>query len=128
VNVEGSSAAFEAALRILSRHLVAVATFAIVAAPLVVLSALVDTPATQQTFRGCVVAVTDSYLVMRMSGEDAGSRGVVRFGLTGATTSDTQLAADTCVAVAAWEQGSDWYAASITAEVDVDDETLAGSR
>jgi hypothetical protein len=53
-------------------------------------------------------------------GAGAGPNGLARFGLTGATTADTGLTADACIAVVAWKDDGAWYAQSITAEKDED--------
>jgi hypothetical protein len=73
-----------------------------------------------ETFHGCVVTVGDDYVVIRIHGAGSGPNGLHRFGLTGATTNDTTLTGDACIAVVAWQEGGDWYAASITAEKDDD--------
>ena len=73
-----------------------------------------------ETFHGCVVTVGDDFVVIRVHGAGAGPNGLHRFGLTGATTNDTTLTGDACIAVVAWQEGDQWYAASITAEKDED--------
>ena len=69
-----------------------------------------------ETFHGCVVTVGDDYVVIRVRGAGAGPNGLHRFGLTGATTNETTLTGDACIAVVAWKEDGDWYAQSITAE------------
>ena len=73
-----------------------------------------------ETFHGCVVTVGDDYVVIRIHGAGAGPNGLRSFGLPGPTTNDTTLTGDACIAVVAWQEGGDWYAASITAEKDDD--------
>ena len=73
-----------------------------------------------ETFHGCVVTVGDDFVVIRVHGAGAGPNGLARFGLTAATTNDTTLTGDACIAVVAWQDGGDWYAASISAEKDDD--------
>jgi hypothetical protein len=73
-----------------------------------------------ETFHGCVVTVGDDFVVIRVRGAGAGPNGLHRFGLTGATTNDTGLTADACIAVVAWKEDGSWYAQSITAEKDED--------
>ena len=46
--------------------------------------------------------------------------GLHRFGLTGATSLETGLTGDACIAVVAWKEDGQWYAQSITAERDDD--------
>ena len=73
-----------------------------------------------ETFHGCVVTVGDDYVVIRVRGAGAGPNGLARFGLTGATTNETGLTGDACIAVVAWKEDGSWYAQSITAEKDED--------
>lgn len=69
-----------------------------------------------ETFHGCVVTVGDDYVVIRVRGAGAGPNGLHRFGLTGATTNETTLTGDACIAVVAWKEDGEWYAQSISAE------------
>jgi hypothetical protein len=73
-----------------------------------------------ETFHGCVVSVGDDFVVIRVRGAGAGPSGLHRFGLTGATTADTNVTADACIAVVAWKEDGSWYAQSITAEKEDD--------
>lgn len=73
-----------------------------------------------ETFHGCVVTVADDYVVIRVRGAGAGPNGLHRFGLTGATSNETNLTGDACIAVVAWKEDGSWYAQSITAEKDED--------
>ncbi|MFN8524919.1 MAG: hypothetical protein U0821_17635 [Chloroflexota bacterium] len=73
-----------------------------------------------ETFHGCVVTVGDDYVVIRVKSAGRGPSGLHRFGFTGATSVETGLEGDACVAVVAWEEGGEWYAASISAESDGD--------
>ena len=69
-----------------------------------------------ETFHGCVVTVSDDFVVIRVHGAGAGPNGLARFGLTGATSNETSLTGDACIAVVAWKEDGAWYAQSITAE------------
>ena len=73
-----------------------------------------------ETFHGCVVTVGDDFVVIRVRGAGAGPSGLHRFGLTGATTNETTLTGDACIAVVAWKEDGQWYAQSISAERDDD--------
>jgi hypothetical protein len=81
-----------------------------------------------ETFHGCVVTVGDDYVVIRVHGAGAGPNGMARFGLTGATTVDTGLTGDACIAVVAWKEDGDWYAQSISAEKDDDGDLQVTTR
>lgn len=81
-----------------------------------------------ETFHGCVVTVGDDYVVIRVNGAGAGPNGLHRFGLTGATTNETTLTGDACIAVVAWKEDGQWYAQSITAERDDDGTTTVTRR
>jgi hypothetical protein len=108
---------------------------AALAAAFVLLTALagpasVATAAVEQweTFHGCVVTVGDDYVVIRVHGAGAGPNGLARFGLTGATSLDTGLTGDACIAVVAWKEDGQWYAQSITAEKSDDGEVEVTRR
>ena len=81
-----------------------------------------------ETFHGCVVTVGDDYVVIRVRGAGAGPSGLHRFGLTGATTNETSLTGDACIAVVAWKEDGSWYAQSITAEKDDDGSVQVTTR
>ena len=107
--------------RSLMRAVVAVAgAIVLLTAPVGHTADVAAAPDQWETFHGCVVTVGDDYVVIRIHGAGAGPNGLARFGLTGATTNDTTLTGDACIAVVAWQEGGDWYAASITAEKDDD--------
>jgi hypothetical protein len=72
------------------------------------------------TFHGCIVTIDDEYVVMRAHGAGRGPNGVHRFTRSAATTVDPAVDDDACVAVVAWQENGEWYAASITAESDGD--------
>src|SRR5262245_47421717 len=111
-------------VRALARGIVALA------AAFVLLTAPGTSAAVEQweTFHGCVVTVGDEYVVIRVHGAGAGPNGLARFGLTGATSVETGLTGDACIAVVAWKEDGDWYAQSITAEKSDDGEVEVTRR
>jgi hypothetical protein len=106
----------------------AVAALALLAGPVAPASPVSAEPEAWQTFHGCVVTVGDDYVVIRIRGAGAGPNGLHRFGLTGATSLETGLTGDACIAVVAWKEGDEWYAQSITAERDDDGTTTVTRR
>ena len=116
-------------LRSAARMAVA-AAFAVVLLTVPVGSATPASAAVEQweTFHGCVVTVGDDYVVIRVRGAGAGPSGLHRFGLTGATTNETSLTGDACIAVVAWKEDGSWYAQSITAEKDDDGSVQVTTR
>jgi hypothetical protein len=72
------------------------------------------------TFHGCIVTIDDEYVVMRTQGAGRGPNGLHRFTRSAATEVDPAVDDDACVAVVAWQENGEWYAASITAEHDGD--------
>jgi hypothetical protein len=69
-----------------------------------------------ETFHGCIITAGDDFVVMRVHGSAFGPAGMMRFGVTGVTTADTALTQDACIAVVAWQEDGEWYAAAISAE------------
>ncbi|MFN8633382.1 MAG: hypothetical protein U0893_05965 [Chloroflexota bacterium] len=113
----------------LVRGLVAVAAAVVVmSAPLGMVSPVSAEPEAWETFHGCVVTVGDDYVVIRVKNAGAGPNGLHRFGMTGATSVDTGLTGDACIAVVAWKEDGEWYAQSITAERDDDGTTTVTRR
>jgi hypothetical protein len=100
-------------VRVFGAMAAAVALLVMPVGPVAPVSAAVEQ---WETFHGCVVTVGDDYVVIRVRGAGAGPNGLHRFGLTGATSNDTALAGDACIAVVAWKEDGDWYAQSISAE------------
>ena len=116
-------------LRAVVRILVAAAfAVALLTAPVGTASPVSAAVEQWETFHGCVVTAGDDFVVIRVHGAGAGPNGLHRFGLTGATTNDTGLAADACIAVVAWKEDGDWYAQSISAEKDDDGDTTVTTR
>lgn len=72
------------------------------------------------TFHGCIVTIDDDVVVMRVRGAGRGPAGLQAFARNEATQIDGDVTNDACVAVAAWQEDGQWYAASITAEHDGD--------
>jgi hypothetical protein len=72
------------------------------------------------TFHGCIVTINDEYVVVRAQGVGRGPDGLHRFARSATTQVDPAVDDDACVAVVAWQENGEWYAASITAEHDGD--------
>ena len=106
-----------ALVRVVVAMLAAVVLLAAPVGPAATVSAEIEQ---WETFHGCVVTVGDDFVVIRIRGAGSGPNGLHRFGLTGATTLDTGLTGDACIAVVAWKEDGQWYAQSISAERDSD--------
>ena len=72
------------------------------------------------TFHGCIVTINDDVVVMRVRGAGRGPAGLQAFARNEATQIDSDVNNDACVAVAAWQEDGQWYAATATAEHDGD--------
>jgi len=106
----------------------ALAALMVMATPVISVSTVSAEPEAWETFHGCVVTVGDDYVVIRVRGAGSGPNGLHRFGLTGATSLETGLTGDACIAVVAWKEDGQWYAQSISAERDDEGTTTVTRR